>query len=128
MAATEPSQVIEQFAECFNSGDVEGLASLYEDGAAFIPEPGTVLSDAAGLRAALQGFLDTKGTLTVVSTAAVVKDDLALTHSHWRLDIPGGEAMDHTSAELARRQPDGTWKYAIDNPYGGDVLGDPAGR
>jgi hypothetical protein len=30
--------------------------------------------------------------------------------------------MEHTSAEVARRQSDGTWKYAIDNPYGGEVL------
>ena len=123
MAATEPSQVIEQFTEFFNSGDLEGLASLYEDGAAFIPEPGTVRSDAAGLRAALQGFLEMKGTMTIVSTSAVVTGELALTHSHWRLDIPGGEAMEHTSAEVARRQPDGSWKYVIDNPYGGEVLG-----
>jgi uncharacterized protein (TIGR02246 family) len=123
MAATEPGQVIEQFTECFNSGDLEGLASLYEDGAVFIPEPGTVSSDAAGLRAGLQGFLETKGTLTIVSTSALVKGDLALTHSHWRLDIPGGEALEHTSAEVARRQPDGTWKYALDNPFGGEVLG-----
>jgi uncharacterized protein (TIGR02246 family) len=123
MAATEPDQLIEQLAECFNAGDLEGLASLYEDGAAFVPEPGTVRSDAAGLRAAFQGFLDTKGTLTIVSTSAVVKGDLALTHGHWRLDIPGGEALEHTSAEVAHRQPDGTWRYVIDNPYGGEVLG-----
>ncbi len=123
MAATEPGHVIEQFTRYFNSGDIEGLASLYEDGAAFIPEPGTVVSDTAGLRSALQGFLDTKGTITIVSTSAVVKGDLALTHSHWRLDVPGGEPMEHTSAEVARRQPDGTWKYALDNPYGGEVLG-----
>jgi uncharacterized protein (TIGR02246 family) len=123
MAATEPGQVIEKFAEFFNSGDLEGLASLYEDGAVFIPEPGTVRSDAAGLRAAYQGFLDTKGTVTIVSTSALVKGDLALTHAHWRLDIPGGQALEHTSAEVARRQPDGTWRYAIDNPYGGEVLG-----
>ena len=123
MAATEPGQVIEQFAKQFNSGDIEGLASLYEDGAVFIPAPGTVLSDATGLRAALQGFLDTKGTIAIVSTSVVVNGDLALTHSHWRLDIPGGEAREHRSAEVTRRQPDGTWKYAIDNPYGGEHLG-----
>lgn len=87
------------------------------------PQPGTVSTDAATLRAALQGFLDTKGTITIVSTSAVVNDDLALTHSHWRRDIPDGEPMEHTSAEVARRQPDGTWKYAIDNPYGGQILG-----
>jgi ketosteroid isomerase-like protein len=122
MATTEPGQVIEQFTKRFNSGDIEGLASLYEDGAALIPEPGTVVSDAAGLRAALQGFLDTKGTITIVSTSTVVKGDLALTHSHWRLDIPGGEPRELRSAEVVRRQPDGTWKYAIDNPYGGEHL------
>ena len=26
------------------------------------------------------------------------------------------------TAEIVRRQPDGTWKYAIDNPWGGAVL------
>jgi ketosteroid isomerase-like protein len=123
MAATEPGQVSGQFAECFNAGDLEGLASLYEDGAVIVPEPGTVRSDAVGFRAVLQGLLDTKGTLTIVSTSAVVKGDLALTHSRWRLDIPGGEALEHTSAEVNRRQPDGTWKVAIDNPYGCEVLG-----
>jgi hypothetical protein len=56
-------------------------------------------SDTAGLRAALQGFLDTKGTIAIVSTSTVVKGDLALTHSHWRLDTPAGEPMEHTSAE-----------------------------
>jgi hypothetical protein len=30
MAATEPGQVIGEFTKCFNSGDIEGLASLYE--------------------------------------------------------------------------------------------------
>jgi ketosteroid isomerase-like protein len=123
MAATEPGQVIEEFTKCFNAGDIEGLASLYEDGAAFTPELGTVLSDAAGLRGALQGFLDTRGTLTIVSTSSVVNGDLALTHSHWRLEVPDGEPMEHTSAEVVRRQPDGTWKYTIDNPYGGEILG-----
>jgi ketosteroid isomerase-like protein len=123
MSATEPGDVIKEFAKYFNAGDIEGLASLYEDRAAFIAEPGTVLSDGAGLRATLQGFLDTKGTITIVSSSEVVNGDLALAHSHWRLDIPGGESMEYTSAEVARHQSDGTWKYAIDNPYGGDVLG-----
>jgi uncharacterized protein (TIGR02246 family) len=119
--ATGPN-LIDQFAKYFNSGDAEGIASLYEDGAAFIPEPGTVLTDAAGLRAALQAFLDTKGTITIVSTTEAVNGDLALIHSHWRLDIPGADPMEHTSAEVTRRQADGTWKYVLDNPFGGDVL------
>ncbi|PVZ08622.1 YybH family protein [Actinomycetospora cinnamomea] len=122
MAATGPN-LIEEFAKYFNSGDLDGLVSLYEGGAAFIPEPGTVLTDAAGLRAALQAFLDTKGTASIVSTTETVNGDLALTHSHWRIDIPGGGVLEHTSAEVTRRQADGTWRYVIDNPFGGAVLG-----
>ena len=123
MAVTEPGQVIEEFTKCFNSGDMEGLTSLYEDEAAFTPELGTVLTDDAGLRGALQSFLDTRGTLTILSTTTVVNGDLALTHSRWRLEIPDGDPMEHTSAEVVRRQSDGTWKYAIDNPFGGEILG-----
>jgi hypothetical protein len=33
--------------------------------------------------------------------------------------------MEGTTAEVVRRQADGTWRYAIDNPWGGVVL-DPA--
>jgi len=40
-----------------------------------------------------------------------------------QLDIPGAEAVEGVRAEVVRRQPDGTWKYAIDNPWGGAVLG-----
>lgn len=122
MMATTGPNLIEDFAKYFNSGDLEGLLSLYEDGAAFVPQPGSVLTDAAGLRAALQAFLDTHGTASIVSTTEAVAGDIALTHSHWRIDIPGGDVLEHTSAEVTRRQPDGTWKYVADNPFGGDVL------
>ncbi|WP_433029272.1 YybH family protein [Actinomycetospora sp. CA-053990] len=122
MMTTSGPNLIEQFAKYFNSGDLESLVLMYEDGAAFIPEPGTVLNDAAGLRASLQAFLDLKGTITIVSTTEAVNNELALTHSHWRIDLPDGGSMEHTSAEVSRRQADGTWKYALDNPFGGDVL------
>lgn len=111
-----------RFAEYCNSGDIGGIASLYEDGAAFVPEPGTVLTDAAGLRPALQGFIGTGGTLTILSSTAAISGELSLTHSRWRLDVPGADPMEHTSAEVLRRQSDGTWKYVVDNPFGGDVL------
>ena len=124
MAAKEAGQVIEHFTTLFNSGDLEGLMrDLYEDDAVLIPEPGAVpASGKAAIREALQGFLDLKGTMMVVATTDVVKGDIGLTHTRWRLDIPGGEAMEAVTAEVVRRQSDGTWKYAIDNPWGGAIL------
>jgi ketosteroid isomerase-like protein len=48
--------------------------------------------------------------------------DLALTTSKWVLEGIGADGkparMEGQSAEVARRQPDGTWLFVIDNPYG----------
>ena len=34
----------------------------------------------------------------------------------------GDDEMSATTAEVARRQADGTWRYLIDNPHGAGVL------
>jgi ketosteroid isomerase-like protein len=128
MGAVEPEQVIEHFCRLFNSGDLDGLVNtLYEDDAVFLPSPADApVSGRAGVADSLKEYLASGGTVSVLATTAVQNGDIALTHTHWRLDIPGGEAMEGVTAEIVRRQPDGTWKYAIDNPWGGAVL-DAAG-
>jgi ketosteroid isomerase-like protein len=123
MAANEPEQVIEQFCELFNAGDLDGLiTNLYEDDAVFIPPGSGPVSGKAAVADVLKGFLGMGGTLSIVATTTLRTGDIALTHSRWHLDIPGGDPMEHVSAELVRRQADGTWKYAVDNPWGGEVL------
>ena len=128
MGATEPEQVIDQFCRLFNSGDLDALVNtLYEDDAVFIPSPAdAAVSGKAGVAESLKGFLALGGTLSVLATTAVRNGEIALTHTHWRLDIPGADAMEGLTAEIVRRQPDGNWKYIIDNPWGGAVL-EPAG-
>jgi uncharacterized protein (TIGR02246 family) len=124
MEATEPGQVIEHFCKMFNSGDLDGLLNnLYEDDAVFIPMPADApTSGKAAVAEALKGFLGTQGTLNILATTTIRSGDIALTHTRWRLDIPNADAMESVTAEIVRRQPDGTWKYAIDNPWGGSVL------
>ena len=124
MGASEPEQVIELFCKLFNSNDLDGLIdNLYEDDAVLIPEPGAApLAGKAAVAEVLKGFLGTGGTISVISTKAVRSGDLALTHTHWRLDIPGADGMEAQTAEIVRRQPDGSWKYAIDNPWGSAIL------
>ena len=128
MGATEPEQVIEQFCSFFNAGDLDGLVNtLYEDDALFFPSPtDSPVSGRAAVADSLKEYLASGGTISVVATTAVKNGDIGLTHTHWRLDIPGGEAMEGVTAEIVRRQSDGTWKYLIDNPWGGAVL-DAAG-
>jgi ketosteroid isomerase-like protein len=127
VGASEPEQVIEHFMKLFNSGDMEGLLDeLYEDDAVLLPGPGAPLATGKpAIREVLQAFLDMGGTMSLVAATAIPRGDLALTHSTWRLEVPGSDAMQATTAEVVRRQPDGSWRYIIDNPFGGAVL-DPA--
>jgi ketosteroid isomerase-like protein len=125
MAATQPEQVIEHFAKFFNSDDLDGLVEeLYEDDAVLVPSPDSTATVAgkAAVREALQGFRNLGGTFVIIAATAFTCGDIGLTHTHWRVEIPGGDPIEATTAEVVRRQADGSWKYAIDNPWDGALL------
>lgn len=48
--------------------------------------------------------------------------DLALIHTPWTMQLPDGSSPEGATAEVVRRQPDGSWKYVIDNPDGTALL------
>ena len=48
--------------------------------------------------------------------------DLALIHTPWTMHMPNGSSSEGATAEVVRRQADGTWKYIIDNPDGTALL------
>jgi uncharacterized protein (TIGR02246 family) len=123
MGASEPGQVIEHFVKRYNSGDLDGiLEELYEDDCVLVPALGTTAAGKAAIREVLQGFLAMNGTMRLLAATFSRNGDLALTHSKWRLDIPGGDPVEGTTAEVVRRQADGSWRYILDNPFGGAVL------
>ena len=124
MGASEPAQVIELFTKFFNSRDLDGLMdNLYEDDAVLIPTPGAETAQGKdALRTVLQEFLAMNATMTIEASAAYQNGDIALTHSTWKLEVADADPMTGTTAEVVRRQRDGSWKYAIDNPWGGAVL------
>ena len=84
--------------------------------------PGGDSVSGAAVREVLQGFIAMRGTMSQVAGTAFRNGDIALTHSHWKLELPDADPMEATTAEIVRLQPDGTWKYVIDNPWGGAVL------
>ena len=58
------------------------------------------------------------GRLTAVRCRAC--GELALPSNEYTFSAPGYEAS-WTTSEVARRQPDGSWRYVIDNPYAAPV-------
>jgi uncharacterized protein (TIGR02246 family) len=121
MSVHQPQDLHHAFTQAFNVGDIDAIMSLYESEAVLVPEPGQTVAGADAVRAALSGFLALKGTMTIETRRVVTAGDLALLHGHWTLKgtAPDGSAINMTGrdTEVARRQPDGTWLYVIDNPF-----------
>jgi ketosteroid isomerase-like protein len=121
-ATATPERVLEAIVTGINSGDLASLMRLYEREAAFAVEPGTLAPGESGIRGALTGFISMNGTLDLEVTRVLEVDDLALVTGVWSFDGtgPDGEAvrLQAQNADVLRRQPDGTWRFVIDNPWG----------
>jgi uncharacterized protein (TIGR02246 family) len=125
---SNPEQLHRQFEEAFNAGDLDALVALYEPDAALIPQPGVVVHGHDEIGPALQGFLDLGGTMTLDTKSSVVVGDLAYLINRWSLTgtDPDGNPIEMGSltAELARQQADGSWRFVIDNAWGDLAAGE----
>jgi uncharacterized protein (TIGR02246 family) len=123
MPAREPEQMHGLFEQAFNAGDIEALMALYEPDAALVPQPGAIAEGSAAIRESLRWFLDRAGRISLATKLVLRVGELAYLANHWSLTggtMPDGSPAElgATTAEVARRQPDGTWLYVIDNAWG----------
>jgi uncharacterized protein (TIGR02246 family) len=120
--ASSPEQLHREFESAFNAGDMNRLLDLYEADAALIPQPGVLARGPEEIKPALQAFLDLGGTISLDTKTVVTVGDLSYLTNRWSLTgtTPDGEPLDMgaVTAEVARRQSDGTWLYVIDNAVG----------
>jgi uncharacterized protein (TIGR02246 family) len=123
MAAETPREVIEQFSRAMAEQDLGSAMELYEPNAVFSPEPGRPVSGLASIGEALEVFLALRPTLTGEIEKVLESDDIALVRNRWQLTGTGpeGEAVEMSgrSADVMRRQSDGSWRIAIDDPWSG---------
>ncbi|MQY04818.1 YybH family protein [Actinomadura macrotermitis] len=122
--AERPENVPAVFAERFNAGDAAALAEIYEDGAVFVPEPGAPVTGAA-LHEANARFLGLGLPITVRPRHVYTAGDVALLVVDWAIEDAG---ITGTATDVARRGPDGRWRYVIDSPFGGKPVEPQAAR
>ena len=127
MSVATPQALLDAYFRAFNAGDLDATLALYEPNAALVAEPGKMAHGMAALREALGAFLGMKPTLTREKSEVITAGDLALLLVKWTLNGTGPDGkpltMTGTSSDVARRQPDGTWRMVIDNPWGTAILG-----
>lgn len=104
-----PDDLPRLFVERANAGDVEGLVRLYEPDAVLALPDGTVATGSAEIRAFYARLLAGRPTFAPGAIQpAIGTAEVALTST--RLSTGGA------TAEIARRQPDGTWRWLVDQP------------
>lgn len=120
-SADDPADLVARFVEAFNSGSAEALDALYEDVSMVVPRPGHPARDAARM-AASRHLLDFGVPIAAEVRQLYAVDGIALLIVDWSIHGVGpvGREVNFAgaAADVARRGPDGWWRYLIDNPFG----------
>lgn len=107
--AHEPDELPRLLLERLNAGDVEGVVELYEADAVLALPDGGIAEGHQQLRRFYAELLAERPTFAPGRQLPALRlGDVALTATR----LVGGGA----TAEVARRQPDGSWRWAIDRP------------
>lgn len=107
--AHKPEDLSDFFIQRANDADVEGLVALYEPDAVLAFPPGRVSVGHDEIRAAYTDLLAKRPVFRSGGQRPALRNgDLAITSTR----LPGGGS----TVEVARRQPDGTWLWVIDQP------------
>ena len=105
--AADPADLERLFVQRVNDGDVDGLVELFEDDAVMAVAPGRTVTGSAAIRRFFEEYVASGVTLTLGDQQPSLRTgDIALTST--RL-ADGG-----ITAEVARRRPDGSWRWILD--------------
>jgi uncharacterized protein (TIGR02246 family) len=121
-----PIDTVNELSDAINRGDLEAALALYEPNAVLVAQPGQLARGSTELRAALGRFIGLKPELRSETQSVIEVDDMALYTGRWTLrgTDPSGQTttMGGVSSDVLRRQRDGRWLIAVDNPWGAKIL------
>ena len=95
------------FLDRASAGDVDGVVALYEPTAVLESPPAQTSTGSAAIRQVYEALLADRPKFSGDVRPALRHGDLALTSTRFQ----GG-----ATAEVARRQSDGTWLWIVDQP------------
>jgi ketosteroid isomerase-like protein len=114
MPAKSPEEICYLFKQYMAEGDLDSALSVYDQEAVFLNRSGEV-KEGEGLRQELAPFAAVKAIFDFNIKQIIQSGDIALMHTEWKVSSP--EPMSVYAIEVARRQPDGTWRWLIGDPF-----------
>ena len=106
--AQHPEDLARLLVPRLNAHDVDGIVALYEEDAVLALPDGSLARGSDAIRAFYDSLPTGQTFQPGQQSPALVQGDLALTST-----VLGANAA---TAEVAHRQPDGTWRWLLDRP------------
>lgn len=125
MKVLHPKDITAAFAQAYNSGDVENLLALYEEDAVLAVAPGKRAHGIAEIRAALSESLAFGGRMEALNHYCLQSGGVALVQGEWTLRAEKDGVLltlNSRTAEVVRRQFDGSWRYVCDHAFASDDM------
>ena len=122
-AARIPAELHDLWKKAMHAQDLDGLVALYEpDAVLFLDPEGPALVGRDAIREALAPHVEAGARVENATVTVLEGGDLAYLRSSWRFSTYSADGEPQTragdGAEVARRQPDGTWLLVLDHSYG----------
>jgi len=119
---SDPQGTVAAFVRAMNRGDLEAALAFYENDAVLLAQPAQLVRGIDGIREALRAFIALRPTLVTEAASTWQSEDVALYIARWSLTGIAPDAalvnMSGESTDVLRRQGDGRWLIAVDNPWG----------
>jgi ketosteroid isomerase-like protein len=115
MPARSPEEICRLFQQFMAAGDIESLLNLYDPEAVILGRSREMQRGDQGLRQQLAPMAAAKINFTFRIDQVIQSGDIALMHTYWTASAP--EPMAEHAVEVARRQPDRTWRWLIGDPF-----------
>lgn len=106
------------------SGDIDTAVSLYEPDAVLFKKSGAPMIGLDAIRADNAGLIALKPKFRIAFIKSTISGDGMLATNRMKADLMWNDAEGKAkqgsvdTLEVLRKQPDGSWRYVIDDPYG----------
>jgi len=115
MPARSPEEICRLFQQYMAEGDIDSVLSVYDPEPVFLNQSGELKKSGDELRQELAYFAARKAVFNFDIMQVIQSGDIALMHTKWKISSP--QQMSVYTIEVARRQPDGTWRWLIGDPF-----------
>ena len=123
VSARNPEDLQDLIEKAFNEHNLDAVVELYEENSALATPPnGDVVIGKDSVRAVMGNFVGLNPVFEYTKKRVFKSEDIALLSGLWTLKGTGPDGnpveMAGQTAEVARKQADGTWLYVVDSPFG----------